>query len=93
MVTFSEACEIASRYYGMNCLTSCIGRAWESRKEYFFEPALNSGVYGEGTSRRWRISVNKDIGYITETQIAFGEDATDRILWKYRAVEKPAGVV
>ena len=77
---FDNACEIASRYFGMNNESSCIERAWDKGKEWVFEPVGASRSLG-----RTAVSVDKSVGFLIQFAVPMGVDVTHLVQWKYRA--------
>ena len=78
MIEFDQACELASRYFGLHCATSCIGRAWSLPSYWIFEPA-NIDRFGKERRTSWnlplglafkpekmRLTVDKNIGLVEE---------------------------
>jgi len=62
MIEFKDACEVASRHFGMTAASSCIKRAWELSKEWVFEPA---------SRKEHGIAVDKANGALRESLLPY----------------------
>ena len=96
MIEFEQACEIASRHFGMNTSSSCLDGAWEARDGWWFAPAGACEESGRSLLNRYlghpsdahecgKVFVWSDCGLLQSlTGGPLGADVTEEIPKRYR---------